>query len=60
MQDEDGSFWIHQAADGQRFGDKYGNINFYASTALWYYNWVCALQQVHPALFPPEDDGAGA
>lgn len=40
MQDEDGGFLTHQAGDGRRFGDKYGNINFYASTALWHYNSV--------------------
>lgn len=38
MQDEGGGFITHQAPDGERFGEKYGNINFYASTALWYYN----------------------
>jgi hypothetical protein len=38
MQDQDGGFFAHQRPDGSRFGDKFGNINFYASTALWMYN----------------------
>jgi hypothetical protein len=40
MQDGDGGFLTHEAGDGRKFGKKYGNINFYASTALWYYNSV--------------------
>lgn len=42
MQDRDGGFFAHQRPDGSRFGGKFGNINFYASTALWIYNarWV--------------------
>ena len=40
MQDEDGGFITHQGIDGIKFGEKYGNINFYASTALWYYNSI--------------------
>ena len=40
MQDEDGGFWTHQSEDGARFGQKYGNINFYASTALWLHNAI--------------------
>jgi hypothetical protein len=38
MQDQDGGFFAHQRPDGSRFGDKFGNINFYASTALWIFN----------------------
>jgi hypothetical protein len=38
MQDEDGSFWTHQAASGRRFGQKYGNINYYGSLALSHYS----------------------
>jgi hypothetical protein len=34
MQDTDGGFWTHMDADGRRFGEKYGNINYYASMAL--------------------------
>lgn len=37
MQDKDGGFWAHQSPDGRRYGEKYGNVNFYATTALWYY-----------------------
>lgn len=37
MQDGDGGFWTHEAPDGRRYGQKYGNINFYATTALWCY-----------------------
>jgi hypothetical protein len=40
MQDDDGGFWTHQDATGRRFGEKYGNINFYGSVALWYFNAV--------------------
>ncbi len=35
LQDDDGGFWTHQDVDGRLFGEKYGNINYYASTALW-------------------------
>ena len=38
MQDEDGAFFTHQDAAGKRFGQKYGNINFYGSLALWHYS----------------------
>jgi hypothetical protein len=38
MQDEDGGFLTHENPERKKFGQKYGNINFYASTALWYYN----------------------
>ena len=37
MQDGDGGFLTHEAPDGRRYGQKYGNINFYATTALWTY-----------------------
>ena len=40
MQDEDGGFWTHENPAEEKFGQKYGNINFYASTALWHYNSV--------------------
>ena len=40
MQDEDGGLWTHQDASAKRFGQKYGNINFYGSMALWYFNAV--------------------
>lgn len=36
MQDKDGGFWTHQSPDGRRYGKKYGNVNFYATTALWH------------------------
>jgi hypothetical protein len=52
MQDEDGGFWTHQDESGKRFGEKYGNINFYGSTGLWYYNWVMERRQVAGTLFP--------
>jgi len=35
-----GGLWTHQDAAGRRFGQKYGNINFYGSVALWYFNGV--------------------
>jgi len=38
MQDEDGSFFTHQNKANERFGQKYGNINFYGSLALWCYS----------------------
>ncbi|MBI2837006.1 MAG: hypothetical protein HYX75_01715 [Acidobacteria bacterium] len=37
MQDSDGGFFTHQDRAGRRFGQKFGNINFYASAALWEY-----------------------
>jgi hypothetical protein len=37
MQDADGGFWTHMDADGRPFGEKYGNINYYASMALQSY-----------------------
>lgn len=37
MQDNDGGFLTHEAPDGRRYGQKYGNINFYATSALWSY-----------------------
>ncbi len=40
MQDDDGGLWTHQDAAGRRFGEKYGNINFYGSVSLWYFNAV--------------------
>ncbi len=40
MQDQDGGLWTHQDASRKRFGQKYGNINFYGSMALWYFNAV--------------------
>jgi hypothetical protein len=40
MQDRDGGLWTHQDASGRRFGQKYGNINFYGSMALWFFNAV--------------------
>ncbi len=40
MQDDDGGLWTHQDASGRRFGEKYGNINFYGSVSLWYFNAV--------------------
>lgn len=40
MQDGDGGFLTHQDPGGRRFGEKYGNINFYGSMALWHYNAV--------------------
>jgi hypothetical protein len=40
MQDGDGGLWTHQDASGKRFGQKYGNINFYGSVGLWYFNAV--------------------
>ena len=40
MQDGDGGLLTHQDAAGKRFGEKYGNINFYGSVALWYFNAV--------------------
>ena len=40
MQDDDGGLWTHQDAGGKRFGEKYGNINFYGSVSLWYFNAV--------------------
>lgn len=52
MQDDDGSFWTHQDKNGKRFGEKYGNINFYGATALWYYNWAAIRKQVTPTLYP--------
>ncbi|MCA9523635.1 MAG: hypothetical protein KC609_21815 [Myxococcales bacterium] len=52
MQDDDGSFYTHQAPDGRRFGEKYGNINFYGSVALWTYNAAVVRQTLHPTLFP--------
>jgi len=55
MQDHDGGFWTHQRGDGERFGEKYGNINFYGSTALWYYDWAVVRGQLSPTLFPAED-----
>ncbi len=54
VQDENGSFWPHQSPDGRRFGEKYGNANFYAATGLWYYNWACVRETLTPTLFPPE------
>jgi len=59
MQDEDGSFWTHQSLDGQRFGEKYGNINFYAATGLWYYNWAYVRGALAPTLFPSKGKAAG-
>lgn len=38
MQAQDGSFWTHQDASGRRFGQQYGNINFYGSLSLWHYS----------------------
>ena len=32
--------WTHQDAAGKRFGEKYGNINFYGSVSLWYFNSI--------------------
>lgn len=55
MQDDDGGFFTHQAPDGRRFGDKYGNINFYASVGLWTYNSAIVRKKLTPTLFP---DGA--
>lgn len=52
MQDETGAFWTHQDRQGRRFGEMYGNINFYGSTALWYYNWVMQRESLSPMLFP--------
>ncbi|MCA9666923.1 MAG: hypothetical protein KC503_15095 [Myxococcales bacterium] len=52
MQDDAGGFWTHQNSDGERFGEMYGNVNFYGSTALWYYNWAVVRQRLHPTLFP--------
>jgi hypothetical protein len=52
MQDDDGGFWTHQSPDGERFGEKYGNINFYGATALWYYDWAVVRKALQPALFP--------
>jgi hypothetical protein len=40
MQDEDGGFFTHEDAAGRKFGQKYGNINFYASMALWHHNAI--------------------
>lgn len=40
MQDDDGGFWTHADASGRRFGQKYGNINFYGSMALWHFDAV--------------------
>ena len=40
MQDDDGGLWTHQDESGQRFGEKYGNINFYGAVALWFFNAV--------------------
>ncbi len=40
MQDDKGGFWTHQRRNGERFGQMYGNINFYGATSLWYYNHV--------------------
>ena len=37
MQDTDGGFWPHMDALGRRFGEKYGNVNYYASMALQSY-----------------------
>lgn len=37
MQDKDGGFWTHQSPDGRRYGLKYGNVNYYAATALWHW-----------------------
>jgi hypothetical protein len=38
VQDDDGSFWTHQDRSGRRFGEKYGNINYYGSLSLWLYS----------------------
>jgi len=38
MQDEDGAFWTHQDGTGRRYGQKYGNINYYGSLSLWHYS----------------------
>ncbi len=38
MQDESGAFWTHQDKAGKRFGEKYGNINFYGTLSLWAYS----------------------
>lgn len=40
MQDDDGGFFVHQDPRLNRFGGKYGNINYYGSTGLWYYNAI--------------------
>jgi hypothetical protein len=46
MQDTDGGFWTHMDAGGRRFGEKYGNINYYASMALQAY--VSRLEREAP------------
>lgn len=38
MQDESGALWPHQDSQGRRFGEKYGNINFYGAIGLWWFN----------------------
>ena len=50
MQDDSGGFWTHQDPDGKRFGGMYGKINFYGSTALWYYNRAVVRGALTPAL----------
>lgn len=45
MQDQDGGFFAHQRPDRSRFGEKFGNINFYASTSLWTYNARCVRER---------------
>jgi hypothetical protein len=52
MQDEGGGFWTHMDASGRRFGEKYGNINFYASMSLWYYNQVLVRGELDKTIFP--------
>lgn len=39
MQDDDGGFFTHEDGHGRRYGQKFGNINYYASVALWTYSW---------------------
>lgn len=38
LQVDDGGFRIHQDSKGRLFGEKYGNINYYANIALWYFS----------------------
>lgn len=40
MQDDDGGLLPHQDASGRRFGEKYGNLDFYGSVAPWCFNAV--------------------
>jgi len=56
VQDEHGGFYNFQKPDGTNLPLQSGNVNFYASMALWLYNEVYEKSLVRLFTKPPESD----